>query len=278
MIQDIHPHIFSNSFSIISEISDDDYIFYYKDNSLLLKCESDDYSIPQRKDFQSLKELNGDIFLFTLNNHNCFMLEDSPDLPSNKFAYQEISFFRTFSKKEVAWVSIVGHQLYTWYSQNRYCGKCGSKTLLKADERAITCTNCGQTVYPKISPAIIVAIVNGDRILLANNNNFRPNWYSLVAGYADIGESLEDTVKREVKEEVGIDVSHIRYYKSQPWPFSGSMMIGFFAYADDKQSIQTDNKEISQAAWFKRGNLPNHPNNFSIAGEMIDLFENNQLP
>ncbi len=133
-------------------------------------------------------------------------------------------------------------------------------------------------MYPKISPAIIVAIINGDKILLANNNNFRSNWYSLVAGYADIGESLEETVKREVKEEIGIDVTNIKYYKSQPWPFSGSMMIGFFAYADKAQAIQVDNKEISHAAWYKRGSLPNHPTNLSIAGEMIDLFENNQLP
>jgi NAD+ diphosphatase len=278
MIQDIHPHVFNNNFSIVTEISDNDYIFYYKDNTLLLKCESDDYCIPQRKDFHSLKELQGNIFLFALNGHNCFLVEDCPEVPSNTFAYQELSFFRTFNKKEVAWVSILGHQLFTWYTQNRFCGKCGSKTILKADERAITCENCGQTVYPKISPAIIVAIVNGDKILLANNNNFRPNWYSLVAGYADVGESLEETVKREVKEEVGVEVTNIKYYKSQPWPFSGSMMIGFFAYADDKQTIQPDNKEISQAAWFKRGNLPNHPSNISIAGEMIDLFENNQLP
>lgn len=278
MIQDIHPHVFSNNFGIAPETSDNDYIFYYKDNTLLLKCESDDYCIPQRTDFQSLEKNYNCTFLFTLDAHNCFLAWDCPCEPSSQFAYQEISFFRTFSKKEVAWVSIVGHQLYTWYAQNRYCGKCGSKTDLKADERAITCTNCGNTVYPKISPAIIVAIVNGDNILLANNNNFRPNWYSLVAGYADIGESLEETVKREVKEEVGLDVTNIRYYKSQPWPFSGSMMIGFFAYADEAQTIQVDNKEISHAAWYKRDNLPNHPTNLSIAGEMIDLFENNQLP
>jgi NAD+ diphosphatase len=177
----------------------------------------------------------------------------------------------------IAWICIVGFHLMEWYSQNKYCGKCGSKTIEKTDERAIVCPSCNHTVYPKISPAIIVAIVSDNKILLANNANFRINWYSLVAGYADIGESLEETVVREVKEEVGLDVTNIRYYKSQPWPFSGSMMIGFFAEADSNQTITIDNKEITEAAWFIRGNLPNHPPSLSIAGEMIEKFERGEI-
>ena len=123
----------------------------------------------------------------------------------------------------------------------------------------------------------IIAIVCNDKLLLARNANFRGNWYSLIAGYADVGESLEETLAREVKEEVGLDVSNIRYYKSQPWPLSGSMMIGFIAEADDQQPITIDNKEIVEAAWFTRGNLPNHPPTLSIAGEMIEKFENGEL-
>jgi NAD+ diphosphatase len=159
-----------------------------------------------------------------------------------------------------------------WYSQNKYCGKCGSKTEKKTDERAIACSNCNTSIYPKISPAIIVAITCNNKILLASNSNFPANWFSLIAGYADIGESLEETVIREVKEEVGLDVKNIRYYKSQPWPYSGSMMIGFFAKADDTQPIYPDKKEIMEAHWFTKDNLPNHPTNISIAGEMIELF------
>jgi NAD+ diphosphatase len=160
-----------------------------------------------------------------------------------------------------------------WYLQNRFCGTCGSRTEAKPDERAIVCPTCHTVVFPKISPAIIVAILCNDKILLAHNANFQGNWYSLVAGYVDIGESLEETVRREVKEEVGLDVKNVRYYKSQPWPFSGSMMIGFIAEADDKQPVRPDGVEISEAQWFSRGNLPNHPPTLSIAGEMINQFE-----
>ena len=155
---------------------------------------------------------------------------------------KKLVYFRTIKQQEIAWISVVGFQLMSWYSQNKFCGKCGSKTKEKNDERAIICPNCNTIIFPKISPAIIVAIICNDKILLAHNSNFPNNWYSLIAGYADVGESLEETVIREVKEEVGLEVKNIRYYKSQPWPFSGSMMIGFFAEADDNQTICADNE------------------------------------
>jgi NAD+ diphosphatase len=189
----------------------------------------------------------------------------------------EISFFRTIPQKEIAWAGSVGFQLMNWYAQNKYCGKCGAPTVLKNDERAIICPSCQTIVFPRISPAIIVAILCNDKILLARGANFRGNFYSLVAGYADIGESLEDTVAREVKEEVGLDIRNIRYYKSQPWPFSGSMMIGYIAEADDTQPICIDKTEIAEAAWFTRGNLPNHPITISIAGEIIEKFEKREI-
>lgn len=277
MIHEISPNKFNNQFLSVKNFTDHDYIFYYNENSLLLKNSEDDFKIPRRKDFQTIIETTETIFLFTLNDSSCFLIDDCPTVDPDKFSYKEINFFRSYKDPAIAWASIVGFQLMNWYSQNRFCGKCGSKTELKTDERAIYCTTCSHMVFPKISPAIIVAITCNDKILLASNSNFKANWYSLIAGYVDIGESLEETVGREVKEEVGLDVKNIKYYKSQPWPFSGSMMIGFFAEADDKQCVTIDNKEITSAAWFKRGNLPNHPPTLSIAGEMIEKFEKGEL-
>jgi NAD+ diphosphatase len=277
MIHEIDPHRFNNQFISTNRIGENDFILHYKENTLLLKNNGDEFDIPRKKDIPGLSNTTENIFLFTLNETSCFLVWDCPETNNSEFVYKEISFFRTLNQQEIAWISIVGFQLMSWYTQNKFCGKCGSKTIEKPDERAIICPVCETTVYPKISPAIIVAILCNDKILLANNANFRSNWYSLIAGYADIGESLEETVIREVKEEVGLDVTNIRYYKSQPWPYSSSMMIGFIAEADDAQNIEIDNIEITNAEWFTRGNLPNHPSNISIAGEMIEKFENNTL-
>lgn len=273
MIHEIFPHQFNNQFIVANKIGEDDYVFHYIGNSLLLKIDGDIIGIPRKKDIPGVSGTTEKTFLFTFNGVACFIIWDCPKTNDSQFAYKDISFFRTISQQEIAWISIVGFHLMNWYTQNKFCGKCGSKTEEKTDERAIVCHNCNSVVYPKISPAIIVAITCNDEILLAHNANFPGSWYSLVAGYADVGESLEETVIREVKEEVGVEVKNIRYYKSQPWPVSGTMMIGFFAEADSTVAVTPDNKEITDAAWYKRGSLPNHPPAISIAGEMIELFE-----
>jgi NAD+ diphosphatase len=277
MIQDISPHKFSNIFIPEAGINDNDYVLHYNGNSLLLKIDGDEFRLPQKKDFPEITGQTEKTFLFSLDDVPCFLVLDSLSADKPGFVYKEINFFRTVSQKEIAWTSIAGFHLMNWYSHNKYCGNCGTATLQKNDERAIICPGCKTVFYPKISPAVIVAITCGNKILLARNSNFPGQWYSLIAGYVDIGESLEECVIREVKEEVGLDVKNIRYYKSQPWPFSGSLMIGFTAEADDLQPVCIDNKEIAEAAWFTKGNLPNHPSNISIAGEMIGKFENGEL-
>jgi len=277
MIHEILPHRFDNSFITTIDFGEEDFVFHFHQNLLLLKIISDDFEIPRKKDIPEIKSSTERTFIFKLDGHSCFLIRDCPITENDRFVYKEINFVRTLKQKEITWICMLGFQLMNWYTQNKFCGKCGTETKEKTDERAIICPACNNIVYPKISPAIIVAIVNKDKILLARNSAFINNWFSHVAGYADVGESLENAVIREVKEEVGLDVKNIRYYKSQPWPFSGSMMIGFFAEADVNQEIRIDNKEITEAAWFTRGNLPDHPTTFSIAGEMIEIFENGEL-
>jgi NAD+ diphosphatase len=275
MIQDIHPHLFSNHFSE-TRPSENDYIFHFRENKLLLRQNENGFEILCRKELTGSKDSG--IFLFSLNQRSCFLMDEITVPEEPHYIYQDISFFRTIQQKEVAWTSVVALQLMNWYEQNRYCGRCGLAMSPKADERALQCKKCGNIVYPKISPAIIVAIISRDKILLGKGINFRSGFYSLIAGYADIGESLEETVIREVREEVGIDVFNIRYYKSQPWPLSGSMMLGFIAEADDTQPVKIDDKEIADAGWFTRDNMPPHsPSSISIAGEMIELFEKGML-
>ena len=277
MIHEIFPHQFDNHFIITDNIAEDDYILHYNEKSLLLKINGDEFQLPTKKDVSDILNTTERTFLFSLNGVRCFLVWNATRLIDDRFVYKEINSFRTLNPREIAWICIVGFQLNNWYLENKFCGKCGTKTTEKPDERAIICPNCNTVVFPKISPAIIVAILCKDKILLAHNSNFEQKRYSLVAGYVDVGETLEETVMREVKEEVGLDVKNIRYYKSQPWAFSGSMMIGFTAEADDTQPIRPDNVEITEADWFSRENLPNHPPKISIAGEMIDKFEKGEL-
>jgi len=277
MIHEIFPNQFDNHFIITDNIAENDYILHYNEKSLLLKINGDEFQLPTKKDVSDIFDITERTFLFSLNGVRCFLVWNATRLIDDRFVYKEINSFRTLNPREIAWICIVGFQLNNWYLENKFCGKCGTKTAEKPDERAIICPNCSTVVFPKISPAIIVAILCKDKILLAHNSNFEQKRYSLVAGYVDVGETLEETVMREVKEEVGLDVKNIRYYKSQPWAFSGSMMIGFTAEADDTQPIRPDNVEITEADWFSRENLPNHPPKISIAGEMIDKFKKGEL-
>lgn len=277
MIQEIFPHRFSINFLANKNIEERDFVLHFNGDSLLLKINGDAFEIPRKIDFPEITGKTGNTFLFTLDDVPCFLIWDNLKPDDSLFIYREISFLRTVKQQEIAWIIIVGFQLMNWYSQNRFCGKCGTKTQQKTDERAIICQVCNTIVFPKISPAVIAAIICNNKILLARNSDFHGDWYSLIAGYADVGESLEEALVREIREEVGLEIKSIRYYKSQPWPLSGSMMVGFIVEADETQPICIDPKEISEAAWFTRGNLPKHSSNLSIAGEMIEKFEQGEL-
>jgi NAD+ diphosphatase len=156
---------------------------------------------------------------------------------------------------------------------SRFCGRCGHETESVLSERSKRCPACGLVSYSRISPAIIVLIMRGDEILLARSPRFPEGMRSVIAGFAEPGETLEDAVRREVKEEVGISVKNIRYFASEPWPFPDSLMIGFVAdYASGE--IVIDNNEIVSAGWFKRDNLPMLPQQMSISRALIDYWIN----
>ncbi|GAF04021.1 NAD(+) diphosphatase [Saccharicrinis fermentans] len=275
MIQDIYPHRFENGFVAGLTLNANDYVFCFKGNALLMKRNHEGLAIPQRKHLDI--EVGKSVYLFAIDGKHCFLIWDSPDVCEAEFVYHEIHFRHPFDSVELDWLSSVALQLKNWYGDHRYCGKCGAATIPSVEERAIACPSCKRIEYPIIAPAIIVAIISHDTLLLARGAQFPEGFYSLVAGYVDIGESIEETVVREVREEVGIAVKNIRYYKSQPWPFSGSMMMGFVAEAVEGQKIQVDNHEILEAGWYHRHDLPSHPSERSIAGEMIEKFRRGEL-
>jgi NAD+ diphosphatase len=165
-------------------------------------------------------------------------------------------------------------QLVEWARTSRFCGRCGTPTVLASHERAASCPHCGLNAYPRLAPAIIVTVERGDEILLGQGRGFQ-GMYSALAGFAEPGETLEETVRREVREEVGVEIGLVRYFGSQPWPFPHSLMIGFSATWLSGE-IAIDGHEIVDARWFKVDGLPNIPPPLSIARRLIDDWASRQ--
>lgn len=162
-------------------------------------------------------------------------------------------------------------QIVEWARTHRFCGRCGKPTEQARGERAMRCSSCGLLSFPRLSPAVIMVVHREHEVLLAHGRAFPTPIYSALAGFVEPGESLEDAVRREVREEVGVEVGDLRYYGSQPWPFPNSLMLGFYAeWAGG--DIVIDPNEIVDAQWFHIDDLPPFPGSMSIASQLINGF------
>ncbi len=162
-------------------------------------------------------------------------------------------------------------QLVEWRRTSAFCGRCSTATIAEPAERVVRCPACGLSAYPRLAPAVIVAVERDDELLLARNASFQGRTFSTLAGFVEPGETLEEAVRREVGEEVGVELGAIRYFGSQPWPFPHSLMVGFRARWAAGEPVP-DGVEIAEAAWFGVGNLPELPPALSIARRMIDAW------
>jgi NAD+ diphosphatase len=264
---------FKPAFNPPTEQTDSALWFIFDNGSILTRIKADRYRIPDTADLETLEvEFSHEIYLGSLDGQPCYAgaLENN-NLADENFKLRNLRALFGKIQDEFIWIAGRANQLIHWHLTHRYCGKCGQETEDKADERAKICPGCNYINYPRLSPAVIVAVVKEDRILLARNKRFKYPFYSVLAGFVEPGESLEECVKREIKEEVGIIVKNVRYFDSQPWPFPDSLMIGFIAdYAAGE--ITVDGSEITEAVWFSRDNLPNIPPKISIARQLIDWF------
>ena len=188
--------------------------------------------------------------------------------------YADFNIFRGLSKDTAAFMTACRH-LWSWYENNRFCGKCAAALLPDSTERALRCPECGNLIFPTIAPAVIVAITCGDRILLARNVRYQH--YALIAGYVEVGETLEHALRREVREEVGLEISDIRYLGDQPWGVSGSHMFGFHATADDQAPLHIQESELADARWFERNEVQPIQHKVSIAYELMERFRRGEL-
>ena len=215
------------------------------------------------------------LYLFSIDDDRYFMPDvgdcGSVEVPE-RYERQGSFALRSVKPRHLAFAAVTAQELYLWYMSNRFCGSCGEKTAHSSTERACICTKCGLVAYPKISPVVIVAVRHGERLLVTRYKDRPFKHYALVAGFAEIGESLEDTVRREVFEETGVRVKNIRYYKSQPWGFSSSLLSGFFCDLDGDPEIVVDDVELSEAEWLHRDEIPPADNDISLTGEMMEKF------
>ena len=195
---------------------------------------------------------------------------------TDQLSYFSINIFRSLPFDAAALITTSWH-LWNWYQNHRFCGRCGKPLEPDPQERALRCSACGHLVFPVISPAVITAVTCGERILLARNANSPFANYALVAGYVEVGETLEHAVRREVLEETGIHVKNLHYLGDQPWGVSGSHMFAFHAEADDHEPIVIQKTELSDARWFDRSELEPRGHAVSIANELIERFRKGTL-
>ncbi|MFC2070148.1 NAD(+) diphosphatase [Chloroflexota bacterium] len=259
--------------AVTLESANDDYCYWFVfclDKLLINTNESD---IPY---LRSLAELGlspvRTQYLGTLQGHPCYSAELSPDTAAPEGTeFRELRPLYGVLDEDIYLLAGKAVQIVKWDQTHQYCGRCGHETETLEDERAKKCPACGFMSFPRLSPATITAVLKDNKILLSHYAAFRGNMHTIIAGFVEPGETLEECVKREVFEEVGIQVRNIRYLKSQPWPFPNSLMIGFTAEYESGE-ISVDGKEISEAGWYDANNLPEVPPQMSIARSIIDWF------
>ena len=268
MIQDIFPSKLNNSYSQYTATPSDS-LAVFDDSGRLLIREKDG-----KMDFPQVSEFPGHdyIYLFSIDERRFFLAPDCQATEGCNYSLHTIREVRDLFEGREVFAAFTAYHLWRWYADNRFCGRCSEALVPDTRERALRCPKCGNIIYPRINPAVIVAVTYGDKLLITRyRNGYSHN--ALVAGFTEIGETLEQTVEREVMEETGLKVRNIRYYKSQPWGMAQDILAGFFCEADGDTVIRMDENELKYAQWVKREDIVLQPNNLSLTNEMMRLFK-----
>lgn len=281
MIQDIAPHKFHPEYTPRVP-NGKDYVLLYDRDKIWINKPNGKTTLPTHS---ALKEKypqidEGLLYLFTVDDIAFYLGDPTPlqEDPKADPALEKEPIFQ-FREMDPLWLGFAGatgNHLYEWYRAHRFCGCCGHKMGHSETERALVCPACDYVVYPSISPVVMVAVVDGDNLLVTQYAHRAYKKYAMIAGYVEIGETLEDAARREVLEEVGLHVKNLRYFKSQPWAFSGTILSGFFAELDGSPKITVDETELSDAIWLNRANVPTDPavdlSGVSLSSELMRAF------
>ena len=271
MIQDIAPHRLHNQYDPSAVAAEEDYALAFDGRKILLR--RDGLALPRVKDFPDGSRFT---YLLALDGSRFFLLPEGTDIPEG-CDFLDIRTVRSAGQlpREVMFAILTGKHLADWYRDTRFCGRCGRAMTHSATERAMQCT-CGNTVYPRIMPAVIVGVKNGDSILLTKYRS-GVAYNALIAGFTEIGETAEETVAREVMEEAGVRVKNITYYKSQPWGIANDLLMGFYCELDGDPHITMDENELKYAAWVSRDEIQLQPDDYSLTNEMMQMFKTGKI-
>ncbi len=270
MLQDIAPHTYHNPMSFAPP-APGDLALACAGGGVLAKLEAGLLRLPA---VEQCTGASGWIYGFSIDETHYYLPQGTPQAPG----FSMVSNYRTLGPGQTVFACAVGESLSRWYAGNRFCGACGKPLEPSTLERALVCPACGRTIYPKICPAVIVAICHEDRLLLTKYAGRSFRRYALVAGFNEIGESIEETVRREVLEETGLQVDHLRFYKSQPWVVTDSLLFGFFVELAGPDRVHLQEEELAEARWFTREELPTDHSTDSLTGEMIEVFRAGKEP
>lgn len=276
MIQDIYPKKLLNSYRPDAVATEDSLIVVHNSGQLLLNMDEESKTIvyPRLKDF---KDTSTPIYLFSVDDEDFFYVTDYV-LNNDIFQLYNMKQLRNWylSPQHYVYAAFTGLQLAEWYESTAYCGKCGHENIHSKKERAKVCPHCGNVIYPRINPAVIVCVMNGDKILLTKYKTGFAH-YALIAGFTEIGETIEETVQREVMEEAGIKVKNIRYYKSQPWGIASDILLGYYCEVDGDDTIRMDASELKFAEWVGRDDITLQPLDYSLTNEMMKNFKEGRV-
>lgn len=278
MIQNIEPHEYRNEY-LPQPPEDDSILLYYEGRKILVRPEEDGIAFLT---FGEAKRFSSEIwehytYLFSIDGQRYYLAEgiDPENFP--EYRLEDKQYFRSARPKYRQFAAVTGWQLYRWYQSRRYCGSCGHPMVPDEKERMMRCPQCGTMEFPKICPAVIIGLTHGNKILMSKYAGREFKKYALLAGFNEIGESIEETVRREVMEEVGLRVKNIRYYKSQPWSFTDTLLLGFFCELDGEDTITLDQDELALAEWFEREEMPVKKEDLSLTNEMMMAFKHGEV-
>ena len=277
MIHENTSHKLDNAFLPNAEPWKDDIIIFAKGDALMVAGESGSMRFPKRQEIRSNKYMYQ--YLFSLDGHGVYHGVGSHVEPLDGFTYMTLREIRyqLQGPQELMYAAYTAWHLIKWYEDNHFCGRCGHLMGYAAKERALECDNCGHMVYPRINPAVVVGVINDDKLLLTKYANRSMSFYALVAGFVEIGETLEECVAREVMEETGLKVKNIRYYKSQPWGSVQDLIVGFYCEVDGDTTIRMDKSELKEALWMKREDIQGQTDDWSLTNHMMMKFKEGDI-